>query len=321
MKLGVFTTLMSDKPLKDALDYFASIGIEAVEIGCGGYPGKAHADPDILLNDETKFQEFMKTIKDSGLVVSALSCHGNPIHPNKEIAARYKKIFEDAVLLAEKMGIKRINTFSGCAGDCETAKYPNWVTCPWPNDFLKILDWQWNEVLIPYWKEAVAFAKAHGVDKIGLELHPGFMVYNTETLLKLREAVGPEIGANLDPSHLIWQQMDPTLVIKELGDAIFHFHAKDTRVDKYNTAKNGVLDTKSYSKIADRSFVFRTVGYGNGESFWRDIISALKSAGYDYVVSIEHEDALMSKNEGLEKAADFLNNLLIKDTAGEMWWA
>lgn len=321
MKLGVFTTLMSNKPLKDALDYFASIGIEAVEIGCGGYPGKAHADPDILLNDETKFQEFMKTIKDSGLVVSALSCHGNPIHPNKEIAARHKKIFENAVLLAEKMGIKRINTFSGCAGDCETAKYPNWVTCPWPDDFLKILDWQWNEVLIPYWKEAVEFAKAHGVDKIGLELHPGFMVYNTETLLKLREAVGPEIGANLDPSHLIWQQMDPTLVIKELGNAIFHFHAKDTRVDKYNTAKNGVLDTKRYSKIADRSFIFRTVGYGNGESFWRDIISALKTAGYDYVVSIEHEDALMSKNEGLEKAADFLNNLLIKDTAGEMWWA
>lgn len=321
MKLGVFTTLMSNKPLKDALDYFASIGIEAVEIGCGGYPGKAHADPDILLNDETKFQEFMKTIKDSGLVVSALSCHGNPIHPNKEIAARHKKIFENAVLLAEKMGIKRINTFSGCAGDCETAKYPNWVTCPWPDDFLKILDWQWNEVLIPYWKEAVEFAKAHGVDKIGLELHPGFMVYNTETLLKLREAVGPEIGANLDPSHLIWQQMDPTLVIKELGNAIFHFHAKDTRVDKYNTAKNGVLDTKRYSELADRSFIFRTVGYGNGESFWRDIISALKTAGYDYVVSIEHEDALMSKNEGLEKAADFLNNLLIKDTAGEMWWA
>ncbi len=321
MKLGVFTTLMSNKPLKDALDYFASIGIEAVEIGCGGYPGKAHADPDILLNDETKFQEFMKTIKDSGLAVSALSCHGNPIHPNKEIAARHKKIFEDAVLLAEKMGIKRINTFSGCAGDCETAKYPNWVTCPWPDDFIKILDWQWNEVLIPYWKEAVEFAKAHGVDKIGLELHPGFMVYNTETLLKLREAVGPEIGANLDPSHLIWQQMDPTLVIKELGNAIFHFHAKDTRVDKYNTAKNGVLDTKRYSELADRSFIFRTVGYGNGESFWRDIISALKTAGYDYVVSIEHEDALMSKNEGLEKAADFLNNLLIKDTAGEMWWA
>lgn len=321
MKLGVFTTLMSNMPLKDALDYFASIGIEAVEIGCGGYPGKAHADPDILLNDETKFQEFMKTIKDSGLAVSALSCHGNPIHPNKEIAARHKKIFENAVLLAEKMGIKRINTFSGCAGDCETAKYPNWVTCPWPDDFLKILDWQWNEVLIPYWKEAVEFAKAHGVDKIGLELHPGFMVYNTETLLRLREAVGPEIGANLDPSHLIWQQMDPTLVIKELGSAIFHFHAKDTRVDKYNTAKNGVLDTKRYSELADRSFIFRTVGYGNGESFWRDIISALKTAGYDYVVSIEHEDALMSKNEGLEKAADFLNNLLIKDTAGEMWWA
>ena len=321
MKLGVFTTLMSDMPLKEALEYFSSIGIEAVEIGCGGYPGHAHADPEILLNDESKFKEFMKTIEDSGLIVSALSCHGNPIHHNKEIADKYKQIFKNAVLLAEKMGLHQINTFSGCAGDCETAKYTNWVTCPWPEDFLKILDWQWNDVLIPYWKEAVEFAKAHGVNKIGLELHPGFMVYNTETLLKLREAVGPQIGANLDPSHLIWQQMDPVRVIKELGDAIFHFHAKDTRVDKYNTAINGVLDTKSYGDIAGRSFVFRTVGYGNGETFWRDIISALKTAGYDYVVSIEHEDALMSKTEGLEKAADFLNNLLIKDTAGEMWWA
>ena len=310
MKLGVFTTIMSNMPLKEALEYFKSIGVEAVELGCGGYAGKAHADPEILLNDEAKFQEFMKTIENSGLTVCSLSCHGNPIHPNKEIAARHRKAFENAVLLAEKMGVDTINAFSGCAGDSETAKYPNWVTCPWPDDFSIILKWQWDEVLIPYWKEAVSFAKEHGVNKIALEMHPGFMVYNTETLLKLREAVGDEIGANLDPSHLIWQQMNPKRVIEELGDAIFHFHAKDTKIDRNNTDLNGVIDTKKYREIEKRSFVFRTVGYGNGEEYWRDIISALKKVGYNGAISIENEDALLSKTEGLEKAAELLNKLL-----------
>ena len=321
MKLGVFTTLMSDMSLKDALAYFKSIGIEMIEIGCGGYPGNAHANPEVLLADEGKFKEFMDTIADSGLTVSALSCHGNPVHPQKNIAEKYDRTIRNTILLAEKMGLHQINTFSGCPGDCENSKYPNWVTCPWPEDYGKILNWQWNEVLIPYWKKTVEFAKAHGVNKIAFELHPGFCVYNTDSMKKIREAVGPELGANLDPSHLIWQGMDPVKVISELGDAIFHFHAKDTRVDKYNTAINGVLDTKPYGDLKHRSWLFRTVGFGNGEAYWRDIISALKLAGYDYAVSIEHEDALMSKTEGLEKAASFLKPLLIAETAGKMWWA
>lgn len=321
MKLGVFTTLMSDMSLKDALAYFKSIGIEMIEIGCGGYPGNAHANPEVLLADEGKFKEFMDTIADSGLTVSALSCHGNPVHPQKDIAEKYDRTIRNTILLAEKMGLHQINTFSGCPGDCENSKYPNWVTCPWPEDYGKILNWQWNEVLIPYWKKTVEFAKAHGVNKIAFELHPGFCVYNTDSMKKIREAVGPELGANLDPSHLIWQGMDPVKVISELGGAIFHFHAKDTHVDKYNTAINGVLDTKSYGDLKHRSWLFRTVGFGNGEAYWRDIISALKLAGYDYAVSIEHEDALMSKTEGLEKAASFLKPLLIAETAGKMWWA
>lgn len=312
---------MSDMSLKDALAYFKSIGIEMIEIGCGGYPGNAHANPEVLLADEGKFKEFMDTIADSGLTVSALSCHGNPVHPQKDIAEKCDRTIRNTILLAEKMGLHQINTFSGCPGDCENSKYPNWVTCPWPEDYGKILNWQWNEVLIPYWKKTVEFAKAHGVNKIAFELHPGFCVYNTDSMKKIREAVGPELGANLDPSHLIWQGMDPVKVISELGDAIFHFHAKDTRVDKYNTAINGVLDTKSYGDLKHRSWLFRTVGFGNGEAYWRDIISALKLAGYDYAVSIEHEDALMSKTEGLEKAASFLKPLLIAETAGKMWWA
>ncbi|MDR3314274.1 MAG: sugar phosphate isomerase/epimerase [Oscillospiraceae bacterium] len=320
MKLGVFTTLLSNIALPDALAYFKSLGIEMVEIGCGGYPGDAHANPEELLHDPAKLAQFQRTIADAGLELSAFSCHGNPLHPNQEIAAGFDTAMRNAVLLAEAVGLHQINTFSGCPGDWEGAKAPNWVTCPWPNDFSEILEWQWNEKLIPYWQGFVQFAKAHGVNKIGLELHPGFCVYNTESLLRLRAAVGPEIGANLDPSHLIWQGMDPVAVIRALGDAIFHFHAKDTKIDAYNTAVNGVLDTKPYGDELHRSWVFRSVGYGRDAAYWKDIVSNLRMVGYDYAVSIEHEDSLMSQNEGLTKAVALLKEVLITEPTGAMWW-
>lgn len=311
MKLGVLTNVVGNMPLEDALKYFKSMGIQMVEIGCGGYPGKDHCDPEVLLHDEAKYQEFCDTIKKYDMEVSAFSCHGNPIHPNKELAAAYDKDMRNAVLMAEKYGLHQINCFSGCPGDCETSQYPNWVVCAWPDDFGKILEYQWK-ILVDYWKDFVAFAREHGVNKIALEMHQGFCVYNTETLLKLREAVGPEIGANFDPSHLIWQGMDPVAVIRELGgDAIFHVHAKDTRLDKYNMAKNGALDTKSYADEAHRSWIFRSVGYGNDLLYWKDIISALRLVGYDYAISIEHEDSLMSQNEGLMKAVEILKSAII----------
>ena len=321
MKIGVITNLLGNLPLEQALEYFASKGIEMVEIGCGGYPGDAHAKPAELLANDEKCEAFLALLKKYNVEISALSCHGNPIHPNKEIAKQFDDAMHNAVLLAEKLGVHQINTFSGCPGDCETSKYPNWVTCPWPDDFGEILKWQWNEVLIPYWKDFVAFAKAHGVNKIALEMHPGFCVYNTESLLKLREAVGPEIGANFDPSHLIWQGIDPVASIRKLGDAIFHFHAKDTKVDKYNTAINGVLDVKPYSDEINRSWIFRAVGYGNDETYWKDIISNLRLVGYDYAISIEHEDSLMSQNEGLTKAVDMLKRCIMTEDPCTMWWA
>ncbi len=323
MKLGVFTTLLSDKTLEEALSYLTSKGVQAVEIGCGGYPGTAHANPEILLNDEKKLEEFKATIKKYGVTISGLSAHANPIHPNKEIAKSFDDQLTNAILLAEKLGVDVINTFSGCPGDSETSQYPNWVVCPWPEDFLKVLDYQWNEVLIPYWKEKAAFAKAHNVNKIALEMHPGFCVYNPATALRLREAVGDVIGVNFDPSHLIWQGIDPTLAIKELGKAgaIYHFHAKDTKIDQYNTALNGVLDTKHYGDEINRSWIFRSCGYGNDLGYWKDMVSALVMVGYDNALSIEHEDSLMSTNEGLTKAIDFLKDVLVFEKQGEMWWA
>lgn len=321
MKLGVLTVPLYDLSLEETLKYLHGLGVQAVELGCGGSPGKKHLDPDVYLNHPEKIAEVKELLKKYEMEICALSAHGNGVHPNPEVAAEATKDFENAVLLAEQLGVDTVVTFSGCPGDSPTSQYPNWVVCPWPDDFLTILDYQWNEVLIPYWKKEVEFVRAHGVKHVAFEMHPGFCVYNPETCLRLREAVGPELGANFDPSHLIWQGIDPVAAIKELKGAIYHFHAKDTRIDPYNTAKNGVLDTKHYGQIAERSWVFRTVGYGNDTQYWREMVTALKTAGYDGVLSIEHEDSLMSIREGLEKAVAVLKEVLIFENAGEMWWA
>ena len=322
MKLGVLTNLFGKMSLEEALTKFEALGIEAVEIGCGGYPGKAHCDPKILLNDQKALDEFKATLARHHVELSNLSAHGNPVHPDKKIAKAFHDDFVDAVLLAEKLGVDTVVTFSGCPGGSPEDKTPNWATCAWPDDFLSVLDYQWNEVLIPYWKKTAAFAKEHGVTKIAFEMHPGFCVYNPETLLRLRAAVGDVIGANFDPSHLIWQGIDPVAAIWALEGAIYHFHAKDTKIDKYNVAKFGVLDTKHYSDEAHRSWIFRSVGYGNGLDYWRDIISALRLVGYDKVMSIEHEDSLMTPEEGLRHAVEFLKESIIKDPKpGSISWA
>ena len=322
MKLSVLANLYGAKSLDETLSILTGLGVHTVEIGAGGYPGKAHCNPAELLADEKKFDEFVATFKKYDVEICALAAHGNPLHPNKEIAEQYDRDFKDAVLLAEKLGIDTVITFSGCPGDHENAKLPNWVTCAWPDDYVEILNWQWEEKVIPYWKKTGAFAKEHGVSHIAFEMHPGFCVYNPETLLKLRAAVGDVIGANFDPSHLIWQGIDPVAAIRALKGAIYHVHAKDTKIDKYNTAVNGVLDTKHYGRELERSWVFRTVGYGNNESYWRDLVSNLRLCGYDRVLSIEHEDSVMSIDEGLRKAVSFLRDIVIyEEKPTTMSWA
>lgn len=321
MKLGVMAVLFGQLSLDDACKKLADAGVQAVEIGSGGFPGKAHCDPAELLKDEGKVQAFADTVKKHGLEISALSTHGNPVHPNPAVAKGYHDDFTNTVLLAEKLGLKRVITFSGCPGGSAQDTMPNWVTCAWPPDYQDILKYQWDEVLIPYWKKTAAFAADHGIEQIALELHPGFMVYNPETMMRLRKAVGPIMGANFDPSHLFWQGIDPVEAIRYLGDAIQYFHAKDTKIDRMNTAVNGVLDTKHFSDEIHRSWLFRTVGYGHDYQLWKDIISNLRMVGYDDVISIEHEDSLMTPEEGLGKAIAFLKEVLIFEGKTEMWWA
>ena len=318
MKLGVLTVPLQQMDTDKAFAYLHALGVQTVELGTGGYTNHNHCNPDVLLKDESKIDELKALLKKYDLAISALSCHGNPVHPNKKVAEEYHRVFVDTCKLAQKLGVDTVITFSGCPGDCATSERPNWVTCAWPPEYGETLDWQWNEVLIPYWKEAVKIAASYGVKKIALEMHPGFCVYNPESLLRLREAVGDMIGANFDPSHLIWQGMDPVAALREVGDAVFHFHAKDTRMDEYNKARNGVLSTGKYSGMLDRPWSFCTIGYGAGN--WKEMMATLKMIGYDGPVSIEHEDGLMSIKEGLEKAISFLKSVIIEEQAGAMWW-
>jgi sugar phosphate isomerase/epimerase len=320
MKVGVFTVLLADRPLGEALDYAVETGCEAVEIGTGGYPGDAHCNPKELLEDSAAREEFRRAVEYRNLEISALSCHGNPLHPREEQAAADDETFRDTVRLASELGVNTVITFSGCPGDSADSERPNWVTCPWPPDFLETLEWQWNERVAPYWQEAAPFAAEHGV-RVAIELHPGFVAYNTDSFWRLREIAGLSLGVNFDPSHLFWQQMDPLVCARELGDAIFHVHAKDTWVDAQNVRRNGVLDTKAYTDEVNRSWIFRTVGYGHGLGFWRALASELRMAGYDGVISIEHEDSLMSVDEGLRRAVSFLKEVVIVERTGEAWWA
>ena len=323
MKLAVMSPVLNGMGLEGALSYLHEKGVRSMELGVGGYPGKTLCDAGEYLAHPEKIENLKALLNKYEIELCALAVHGNPIHPDKKIAQSFENDFNDATLLAEKLGVETLITFSGCPGDSPESKYPNWVTCAWPEDYQKILDWQWNEVLIPYWKEKVNFCKAHGVNKVALELHPGFMCYNPTTLLRLREAVGEVIGANLDPSHLFWQGIEITEAIKLLGKAgaIHHFHAKDTRIDSFNTATRGILDTESLANLTERSWIFRTVGYGHDGKVWKDIFSILQSVGYAGAISIEHEDGLMSPLEGLEKAIEFLKPMIIKESAGAMWWA
>lgn len=320
MRIGVFTVLFQNQPFEEALDRAVDVGVSAVEIGTGGYPGSHHCSVDELLESESKRQSYMEAITSRGLILSAFSCHYEPLHPNQELARESDEILRRTVRLAELLEVPVVNVLSSCPAGAPRDSMPNWVTCPWPPHFLEILDYQWNEVAIPYWKEAGKFASGHGV-KIGVEMHPGQLVYNVETLLRLRDAVGPVLGCNFDPSHLFWNGVDPVAAIRKLGDAIFHVHGKDVYVDQLNVSVNGCNDNKPYDRIAERAWTFRTIGYGHDAKTWKDIMSAFRLIGYDYVVSIEHEDALMSTDEGLAKAVAILKEASIFEAPGEMFWA
>jgi sugar phosphate isomerase/epimerase len=310
--IGVFDPVYKDLSIDEMLDKVNALGLEAMEIGTGGYPESHHCPLDELVADPAKANAWAKKFADRGAPVKTLSCHGNPVHPNAKIAARDAETFRKTVQLANMIGVKVIVGFSGCPGGSPTDTQPNWITYRWPDEYNDMLQWQWKEKVVPYWKEAAKYAREHGVHRLAFEMHPNFVVYNPRTLMRLREAVGEEIGANCDLSHLFWQGCDPVEVIHFLGKQgmIYHAHMKDTVLYPENVARYGVLNfVFEKSDLPVASDAFRAVGYGHSASTWKAIIQAYMDMNYDGMLSIENEDPILSGEVGVERAAYVLKNV------------
>ncbi len=310
--LGVFDPAYKDLSLEAMLDKVTALGLEVMEIGTGGYPENRHCPLDELVADRSKAKAWRKKFEDRGIRVATLSCHGNPIHPDAALAKKDIDTFRKTVLLAEMLDVKVIVGFSGCPGGAPQDTQPNWITYRWPPEYAKMQDWQWKEKVVPYWKEAAKYAREHGIKRLALEMHPNFVVYNPRTLLKLREAVGEEIGANNDLSHLYWQGCDPIEVIHFLGKqgAIYHAHMKDTAFLPENVNKYGVLNfafEKDELELASETF--RAVGYGHSATLWKSIVKAYMDVGYEGILSIENEDPILTGEVGVERAAYVLKNV------------
>ena len=316
MKIGLYTDSLAELDFEVALDWIAAQGIEAVEIGTGNFSPAPHCDLQGLVRDAAARRQFLGAIERRGLVLSALNCSGNPLDPHPERRPRAQQVLSDTLQAASELGIDTVVTMSGCPGDLGGGTYPNWVTCTWQREYVELVERQWAEEIEPYWRQVSDRARVLGV-RIAIEMHPGQAVYNTRSLQRLREIGGADvIGANLDPSHLFFQGMEPVVVIRALGQgAVFHMHAKDTRIDPQEMGLNGGLDTRPMARAGVRSWEYVTLGFGHGELFWRNFVSTLRVMGYDGSLSIEHEDRLMSPKEGIQKSVEFLQGLIPRTMA------
>ena len=306
MRIGMFTDSLAGSPLEDVLEESQRLGVRDLEVGTGNYSPAPHCDLQLVLRDGGARAAWLRQFEQRGLSICALNCSGNPLHPDATIARAHDAVLRDTLRLAGMLGVARVVAMSGCPGTPGGSSAPHWSAGAWLPDYDQIFEWQWSERILPYWHDMATFAKAQGVERVCLELHPGMTVYNTYTLLRLRDAVGPIIAANLDPSHLFWQGMDPLAVIAALGDAMGFVHAKDTLIDQTNMALNGMLDSRWPGRPAEMPWNFCTMGYGHDAGFWKSFVLKLRAHGYDGVLSIEHEDPLLAPMDGVRKSVRFL---------------
>ncbi len=294
MKLAIKTCTL-DMPYTEMLDFCAAQGVDAVEIGTGNWSAAPHMDLDLLLSSETARTSWLDQQRRRGISLCALNCSGNPL-----AYAQDREVTEKTFLLAEKLGVEKIVMMSGLPAGCPGDRTPVWITTSWPPETQQILDYQWNEVAIPAWQALVRMAENCGIRQIALENHGMQLVYNPETLLRLRDAVGPMVGMNLDPSHLFWMGGDPIEAARVLGDAgaLYHIHGKDSRPERRMWGPNGMLDTKPIDDFRRRSWNYVAVGAGHGVQWWQEFFSAVRMAGYDDVVSLEMEDLTLPMLEG-----------------------
>lgn len=308
IKIGMITDSLGHASFDAMLATAARLKMDRLEFACGNWSKAPHIQLDRMLESAPARQEFLSRLADHDIGISAMNCSGNPLHPG-EHGRRHAEVTKKTIRLAGLLGVDRVVMMSGCPG-APGDSHANWITTEWPAEVREILRWQWDEVLIPYWQDLVAYAAQHGVTRLCLELHGYQNVYNVRTLLRLREAVGETVGANLDPSHLMWMGADPVAAAAALGEAIYYVHAKDTRIDPVIAGINGIIDTTPGSDFRHRAWSYITLGRGRAEPWWRDFIAALRKAGYDDVLSIEHEDPAQSPEEGVEESVLLLRRVL-----------
>jgi sugar phosphate isomerase/epimerase len=307
LELGLYTDSLKHLGFEAALDVASSIGATGIEIATGGQSSAPHLRIDELLADAGRRATFARAFESRGLRIAALNCSAWPLHP--VLGQRHVALIRSTIRLATELGVGKIVTMSGSPGDGPGSSTVNFTWYPWPADAMALLDRQWAAA-IELWQDIGAYAEEMGIERIAFELHPLHLVYNVPTLLRMREAVGPIIGANVDPSHLFWQGMDPPAVIRALGPAVQHVHLKDTEVVSDQVAIAGVLDQRPFDDPARRAWVFRTVGSVHGHEFWSAFVAALRAVGYDDVLSIENEDAGLTPEAAVEEGARFMRTVL-----------
>jgi sugar phosphate isomerase/epimerase len=313
MKLCLVSESLGHLSFPDAAKASADLGLEALEIGTGNWCAAPHANLQTLLESKEERRKFLDVLEGNGLALAALNCNGNQLHPMD--GERQSKIVYETVRAAELLDADTIVLMSGLPAGGPKDVRPNWITCAWPLENGEILEWQWNEKLLPYWQKLAAFGKECGIKKLCVEMHGDQLVYNVPTLLKLRREIGPIVGANLDPSHLFWMGADPLAAIKALGDAVYHVHAKDTAMNVAVQNLTGRLETIGHANVRDRSWNYVTLGYGHGEQWWREFCYGLRLNGYDGWLSIEHEDIVLSRMEGIRRSIDLLKRSMIDEAS------
>lgn len=307
MRIGLVTDSLGHLDRASMLDAAAGLGVEALEIGCGAWSRAPHLDLGAMLASANERRALLTAIERHGMELVALNASGNPLHPGASGAA-HRRVAEDSIRLAPKLGVRRVVMMSGCPGGPGDAN-ANWITTAWPPETAEVLAWQWRERILPLWRDLVALAEENGVT-LALELHGQQAVYNVPSLSQLREAVGERVGANLDPSHLIWMGADPLAAAHALGPAIHHVHAKDTRISLVNAAISSLIDTTPMADVADRAWSYVTLGDGRPLAWWRGFVAALRAAGYDDVLSIEHEDVACTPEEGVARSVALLREAM-----------
>jgi sugar phosphate isomerase/epimerase len=303
MKLSICTDVMGNLSFTDMLDKCVALGVEGVEMTGGGWSKGPHFRADQLLADKGLLKTKLKEIETRGLEIAALNCSANPLDPGA-MGERHRKEMEQTIRLAGEIGVKKIVTMSGLPPAAPGDTVPNWLvyTKSWPDEMPERDRYQWEDCAFPLWHRLVKLADEAGVEQYALENCSAMLVWNPETLFRLRNEVGPKVGMNLDPSHLFWKGADPIAGARALGDAIHHCHGKDTRIERGLADVNGLLELKGVDDVANRSWNYVAVGAGHDLQWWKEFFSVVRMVGYNDWVSLEMEDFTMSTEAGIQSS-------------------